>query len=157
MTRTPWTLWDVSTGEPSEGADTLEALAVIERSIAMHDAAGTPQHPAILHLHIHATEMSNSPERAMRSADILGTLCPDAGHINHMPGHTYVLCGEYEKAKIAMHHRLPSRKCQQVVQSAPTSGFFWLSPRSTQDPFGDTLRGNCPYCQQRGSLGSFHP
>ncbi|MFT5159147.1 MAG: tetratricopeptide (TPR) repeat protein [Paracoccaceae bacterium] len=37
----------------------------------------------------------------MRAADILGDLCPDAGHINHMPGHTYVLCGEYEKAKIA--------------------------------------------------------
>jgi len=45
--------------------------------------------------------MSNEPERAMRSADLLGTLCPDAGHMNHMPGHTYVLCGEYEKAKEA--------------------------------------------------------
>jgi tetratricopeptide (TPR) repeat protein len=67
----------------------------------MKDAAGAIQHPAILHLHIHATEMSNEPERAMRSADILGTLCPDAGHLNHMPGHTYALCGEYEKAKVA--------------------------------------------------------
>ncbi len=101
MTRTPWKLWDVHTGLPAANADTLEALEVIERSIAMHDAAGTPQHPAILHLHIHATEMSNTPERAMRSADLLGTMCPDAGHMNHMPGHTYVLCGEYEKARIA--------------------------------------------------------
>ena len=101
LTRTPWRLWDVKKGIPAENADTLEALDVIERSIAMHDAAGTPQHPAILHLHIHATEMSDEPERAMRSADILGTLCPDAGHMNHMPGHTYVLCGEYEKAKVA--------------------------------------------------------
>jgi len=101
MTRTPWRLWNVKKGIPASDADTLEALEVTERSIAMHDAAGTPQHPAILHLHIHVTEMSNEPERAMRSADILGTLCPDAGHMNHMPGHTYVLCGEYEKAKIA--------------------------------------------------------
>ncbi|QDG77631.1 lipopolysaccharide assembly protein LapB [Labrenzia sp. PHM005] len=101
MTRTPWQLWNVKKGIPAQNADTLEAMDVIERSIAMHDAAGTPQHPAILHLHIHATEMSDEPERAMRSADILGTLCPDAGHMNHMPGHTYVLCGEYEKAKIA--------------------------------------------------------
>lgn len=45
--------------------------------------------------------MSDAPERALFSADMLGTLCPDAGHMNHMLGHTYVLCGEYEKAKIA--------------------------------------------------------
>lgn len=101
MTRTPWQLWDAKRGIPSTNADTLEALEVIERSIARHDAAGTPQHPAILHLHIHVTEMSEEPERAMRSADMLGSLCPDAGHMNHMPGHTYVLCGEYEKSKIA--------------------------------------------------------
>ena len=101
MTRTPWRLWDVKTGRPSADADTLEALAVIEKSIALKDAAGEQQHPAILHLHIHVTEMSDEPERAMRSADILGTLCPDAGHMNHMPGHTYVLCGDYEKAKVA--------------------------------------------------------
>lgn len=101
MTRTPWKLWDVKRGVPPPNADTLEALGVIERSIVMKDAAGKQQHPAILHLHIHATEMSNEPERAMRSADLLGTLCPDAGHLNHMPGHTYVLCGLYEKAKEA--------------------------------------------------------
>jgi tetratricopeptide (TPR) repeat protein len=101
ITRTAWQLWDVKHGVPAPGSDVLEALEVIERSIALNDAANALQHPAILHLHIHATEMSDEPERAMRSADILGTLCPDAGHMNHMPGHTYVLCGEYEKAKIA--------------------------------------------------------
>ena len=101
MTRTAWKLWDVKTGLPAAGADVLEALEVIERAIAQQDAARGQQHPAILHLHIHATEMSNTPERAMVSADTLGTLCPDAGHLNHMPGHTYVLCGEYEKAKQA--------------------------------------------------------
>ncbi len=101
MTRTPWKLWDVKTGKPAANSEILEALEVIERSIAINEAAGCPQHPAILHLHIHATEMSDEPERAMRSADILATLCTDAGHMNHMPGHTYVLCGEYEKAKHA--------------------------------------------------------
>ena len=101
MTRTAWKLWDVKRGIPAPGSDVLEALGVIERSIAMNDAANVRQHPAILHLHIHATEMSTEPQQALRSADILGTLCPDAGHMNHMPGHTYVLCGKYEKAKIA--------------------------------------------------------
>ena len=101
MTRTPWKLWNVKTGEPAQGANTLEALAVCERAIALADEKQIAQHPAILHLHIHVTEMSDHPEQALGSADILGTLCPDAGHLNHMPGHTYVLCGQYEKAKAA--------------------------------------------------------
>ncbi len=101
MTRTPWKLWNVRTGQPAQGADTLEALDVCERAIAMADNQQISQHPAILHLHIHLTEMSSHPERALGSADTLGTLCPDAGHLNHMPGHTYVLCGAYEKAKTA--------------------------------------------------------
>src|SRR4029077_15243607 len=45
--------------------------------------------------------MSNEHERPVPSADTLGTLCPDAGHMNHMPAHIYVLCGEYEQAKVA--------------------------------------------------------
>lgn len=101
MTRTPWKLWNVKTGKPAKGADTIEGLEVCERAINLANDQGKQQHPAIVHLHIHLTEMSNVPERAMKSADILATLCPDAGHMNHMPGHTYVLCGEYEKAKVA--------------------------------------------------------
>lgn len=101
MTRTPWKLWDVRKGVPASRADTLEALEVLEKSIAIRDAQRLPPHPAILHLHIHVLEMSNEPERAMRSADRLATICPDAGHMNHMPGHIYVLCGDYEKAKTA--------------------------------------------------------
>ena len=101
MTRTPRRLWDVKTGLPARNADTVEALAACERSMVMADRQGIPQHPAIVHLHIHLLEMSNEPERAMRSADVLSTLCPDAGHMNHMPAHIYVLSGDYDKAKIA--------------------------------------------------------
>ena len=101
MTRTPWRMWDVKTESPPEDADTLEAIKVCEQAIALADERGEEQHPAILHLHIHLLEMSTTPERAMESANRLGGLCPDAGHIHHMPGHIYVLCGEYEKAKIA--------------------------------------------------------
>ena len=99
LTRTPRRLWDMKTGLPAPGADIVEAVGVIERSIALADAAGQPAHPAIVHLHIHALEMSGDPGRAMRSADTLATLCPDAGHLNHMPSHIYMLCGLYEKAR----------------------------------------------------------
>ncbi len=101
MMRTVRRLWDLKTGEPAANSDVLEALAVCERSIAMTDQTDADPHPAIIHLHIHLMEMSTQPDRALRSADRLGTMCPDAGHMNHMPAHIYVLCGDYEKAKLA--------------------------------------------------------
>ncbi len=101
MTRTPWRLWDTRRGVPAKGADTAEAIDALERAIGLSEARGEAQHPAILHLHIHALEMSPEPEKALTSADRLGELCPDAGHMNHMPGHIYVQCGLYEKAKRA--------------------------------------------------------
>ena len=32
MNRTPWQLWNLATGEPAEGADTAEAIYVLERA-----------------------------------------------------------------------------------------------------------------------------
>jgi tetratricopeptide (TPR) repeat protein len=101
ITRTPRRLWNVKTGAPAKRSDVVEAVQVCERSIKMANDQGTRQHPAIVHLHIHAMEMSNTPQSAMASADALATLSSDAGHLNHMPGHIYVLCGDYEKARIA--------------------------------------------------------
>ena len=122
MTRTAWKLWNVNTGEPTPGADTLEALHVIESSIATKERLGETQHPAILHLHIHVTEMSAEPERARRSADILSTLCPDAGHMNHMPGHTYVLSGDYDLAKTASEKAIKAD--QLYVDYAGANNFY---------------------------------
>jgi tetratricopeptide (TPR) repeat protein len=89
--RTPWQLWDVRTGEPAEGADTLEALTVLERAMA----ASTTPHPGLLHMYLHTMEMSPHPERALEAADELRDLVPDAGHLQHMPTHIDVLCGQY--------------------------------------------------------------
>jgi tetratricopeptide (TPR) repeat protein len=101
ITRTPRRLWDVKTGLPARNSDVVEALSVCDRAIEQADRGGRPPHPAIVHLQIHALEMSNEPQRAMRSADTLATMCPDAGHMNHMPGHVYMLCGDYQKARAA--------------------------------------------------------
>lgn len=122
ITRTPWQLWDVKRGVPAPGADTLEAIEVIERSIRLTDAAAAAHHPGVLHMHIHATEMSNTPEVAMRSADLLADMCPDAGHLNHMPGHTYVICGEYEKAKTASERAI--RADEKYVEYAGPFNFY---------------------------------
>jgi tetratricopeptide (TPR) repeat protein len=100
LMRTPRRLWDVKTGAPAKNSDIVEALDVCDRSTEKSEKAGRVRHPAIAHFHIHALEMSDFPERAMASADALAKMCPDAGHMNHMPGHIYVLCGEYEKARL---------------------------------------------------------
>jgi len=121
MMRTVRRLWNLKTGVPTPDSDALEALHVCERSIRLADEAGTPQHPAILHLHIHLLEMSHMPERALRSADALGTMSPDAGHMNHMPGHIYVLCGDYENAKIASEKAVRANDLYLDYADNPTS------------------------------------
>ena len=100
ITRTPRRLWDVKTGQPAKGSDVVEALQACEHSMQRADKLGETQHPAILHLYIHALEMSNTPQLGMRAADVLAPMCPDSGHLSHMPGHIYVLCGDYEKARL---------------------------------------------------------
>jgi hypothetical protein len=87
ITRTPRRLWNVRTGLPAKNSDVIEALEVCERAIDRADRESLKKHPAILHFHIHILEMSNEPERAAASAATLATMCPDAGHMNHMPGH----------------------------------------------------------------------
>jgi len=101
MMRTPWKLWDVHQGLPPPNTDTYEVIEVLERAIDALAKQSARPHAALLHLHIHALEMSNQPERAMQSANHLQNLCPDAGHLNHMSGHIYVLCGNYDRAKQA--------------------------------------------------------
>jgi tetratricopeptide (TPR) repeat protein len=120
MMRTVRRLWDLRTGAPAPNSDVVEALQVCERSIKLAEEAGVQQHPAIAHLHIHLLEMSTMPERGMRSADLLGTMCPDAGHMNHMPGHIYVLCGEYEKAKVASEKAVRANDMYLAYADAPT-------------------------------------
>jgi tetratricopeptide (TPR) repeat protein len=93
MNRTPWQLWDLETGEPAEGADTEEAIRVLEAALGQ---PGAMKHPGLLHIYVHLMEMSPHPERALKAGDALRSLVPDGGHIHHMPTHIDVLCGHYE-------------------------------------------------------------
>ncbi|MEU0965981.1 hypothetical protein ABZ357_11350 [Streptomyces sp. NPDC005917] len=94
MNLTPWQLWDIRSGRPAEGARTTEAKAVLERALATE--SGT-RHPGLSHLYIHLMEMSPTPEAALPVADLLRDLVPDAGHLQHMPSHLEVLCGDYRR------------------------------------------------------------
>ena len=101
INRTPWQLWDLTSGEPAQGADTLEAVAVLEQALRLIDERGDVPHPGVLHMYIHTMEMSPHPERALRACDALRDLVPDAGHLLHMPSHIDVLCGHYHAGMVA--------------------------------------------------------
>ena len=98
MTRTPWKLWDIDRGEPITGADTTETLVVLDCGLNLVVQRSCAPHPGMVHMYIHALEMSPTPERALKAADQLFDLCPDVGHLQHMPAHIYVICGQYEDA-----------------------------------------------------------
>ena len=95
MNRTPWALWDLETGAIAEGADTAEAIEVLEKAMQEGEDRDEAPHPGLLHMYIHLMEMSPHPEQALPAGDRLRGLVPDAGHLRHMPTHIDVLCGDY--------------------------------------------------------------
>jgi len=86
----PWKLWSLD-GRPTEGTE--EILAVLEQ-VLQRD----PNHIGANHYYVHATEASPHPEWALASAQRLETLAPAAGHLVHMPAHTYMRVGDYAAA-----------------------------------------------------------
>jgi tetratricopeptide (TPR) repeat protein len=76
-------------GVPAPGMQ--EAITTLEQTMRRN-----PDHPGANHFYIHAVEMSPEPERAIPSAQRLMGQVPAAGHLLHMPGHIWMVLGEYE-------------------------------------------------------------
>ena len=124
MNRTPWALWDLVTGEPADGAGTVEAVEVLEAAFADLGAGGAGRHPGLLHMYIHLMEMSPHPERALKAGDALVDLIPDAGHLVHMPTHIDVLCGHYQNV-VARNHAAVVADRRYLQQEGPAN-FYTL-------------------------------
>ncbi|MEE6138504.1 tetratricopeptide repeat protein [Mycobacterium sp. 050128] len=95
---TAWALWDTRTGDPAPGSRVVEAKHILQA--ALTTPAGRA-HPGILHFYLHTMELSAHPEEALPAADLLRGLAPDAGHLEHMPTHIDVLCGDYRNAVVS--------------------------------------------------------
>ncbi|OBG97152.1 hypothetical protein A5698_13620 [Mycobacterium sp. E136] len=95
---TAWALWDTRTGEPAPGSRVVAAKRILDDALAT-DAGRV--HPGILHLYLHTMEMSATPQDALPAADLLRGLVPDAGHLQHMPSHIDVLCGNYRDSVVS--------------------------------------------------------
>jgi hypothetical protein len=79
-------------GQPNAGQK--EELTIL-RSVLKEDADDS----AANHYWIHAVEASPHPEQALHSAEVLGRLAPNSGHMVHMPGHIFYRTGDYARAK----------------------------------------------------------
>jgi tetratricopeptide (TPR) repeat protein len=88
MDLSPWDYWERDFRTPKPHI--AKAIAAVEKILA-----DNPDHAGAIHLYIHLTEPSRTPERAEPYADRLAALLPAAGHLVHMPGHTYFRIGRY--------------------------------------------------------------
>ena len=93
MDLNPWKLWNPD-GSPTPHTDDILATlqAVLKKD---------PHHVGANHLFIHATESSPHPEIALASAKFLEDATPAAGHLVHMPAHTYQRTGNFKGSEVA--------------------------------------------------------
>jgi hypothetical protein len=90
MNLRPWKFYKAD-GTPSP--DTDKIVGTLESVMTRN-----PMHPGANHYYIHAVEASKDPGRALEAAGRLETLVPGAGHLVHMPAHTYIRTGQYAKS-----------------------------------------------------------
>lgn len=92
MLQHPWDYWK-HTGEAQPW--TAEILTVLEAVLS-----NNPEHPGANHYYIHSVEASSNPQRALQSADKLGSLMPGVAHMIHMPSHIYIRSGNYKQGSM---------------------------------------------------------
>jgi tetratricopeptide (TPR) repeat protein len=71
----------------------LEKAAVVGNEILQRN----PQHPGAQHYIIHALDNPQHAAQALATADKYAKTAPDAGHALHMPTHTYLALGLWDK------------------------------------------------------------
>jgi tetratricopeptide (TPR) repeat protein len=107
--------WYAADGTPAPGVP--EAERTLEEVLRRW-----PDHPGANHLYLHAVESSRSPERAIASAQRLMGIMPWAGHMVHMPGHIWLVLGDYEMAA-AVNERAVAVDREYLAQSNTSSGY----------------------------------
>jgi hypothetical protein len=93
MDTSPWDYWQEGNVPKPNAREAIEVIESVLKRVR--------QHPGADHLYIHLTEAGPNPELAEKSADRLARFAPGAGHLVHMPSHTYVRVGRYHDASTA--------------------------------------------------------
>ncbi len=134
--------WYAKDGAP--GAGQAEAERTLEAVLRRW-----PNHPGANHLYIHAVESSPTPERAVPSAQRLMGITPSEGHMVHMPGHIWLVLGEWELAA-AVNERAAQVDREYFAKTGVTDGpypmYYWhnldfiVYARSMQGRRADTRK-----------------
>ena len=114
MDTMPWDYW---TKDKEPKPATRELLSTLE-SVLKRD----PKQPGANHLYIHAVEAGPTPEQGLPSADRLGKLVPDSGHLVHMPSHIYLRVGQYHDATVANEKAV--RVDEDYIAHCRAEGFY---------------------------------
>jgi tetratricopeptide (TPR) repeat protein len=120
MIKSRWK-WYSADGRAAEGMESAErALESVLRR--------WPDHPGANHLYIHAVESSPTPERAVPSAQRLMGITPSEGHMVHMPGHIWLVLGDWEMAA-AVNERAAQVDREYFAATGVTEGsypmYYW--------------------------------
>jgi tetratricopeptide (TPR) repeat protein len=108
--------WDSRDGRPAEG--TAEAERTLEEVLRRN-----PAHPGANHLYIHAVESSPTPERAIPSAQRLMGIVPAGGHMVHMPGHIWLVVGDFNNA-VAVNERAAEVDRKYFAQTGVMGSYY---------------------------------
>lgn len=111
----PWDYWQAGGAEPK--GRTAEIIDILERVLAKN-----PDHPAAIHLYIHIVEASDRPDRAEPYAERLAQLMPGAGHMVHMPAHSYYRLGRYHDSQTT---NVAAVAADRAYLAETTSGGFY--------------------------------
>ncbi|TAK09291.1 MAG: tetratricopeptide repeat protein [Candidatus Manganitrophaceae bacterium] len=112
--------WDYWTHEGRPKGNTEEVVATLESVLKKN-----PDHPGACHYYIHAVEASMAPQRALPCAKRLPSLMPGAGHLVHMPAHTYIRVGMYKEAEEANVHAVHTD--ERYIEDRKVQGFYALA------------------------------
>jgi tetratricopeptide (TPR) repeat protein len=88
--------WNLFTKDGTIQPWTSEIIAVLKHALKIDSLNAGANH-----FFIHGVEMSLNPGEALESADLLLDLVPGAGHLVHMPSHTYIRTGLYHKGVLS--------------------------------------------------------
>jgi tetratricopeptide (TPR) repeat protein len=116
MNLQPWDYW---TEDLKPKGNNEAFVAAIEHALEID-----PSHPQVAHLYIHALEAGPDPGKAEAAADRLRDRVPAAGHLVHMPSHTYARVGRYADAVTANEAAVAADDAFFKIGTPP--GFYYL-------------------------------
>jgi len=108
--------WYSPEGKAAEGVP--EAEHVLEGVLHRY-----PDHPGANHYYVHLVESSTTPERAVPSAQRLMGIVPAAGHIVHMPGHIWLVLGDFDNT-VAVNERAVDVDREYFAKTGMMSSYY---------------------------------